>query len=383
MKLKLGKLPAVKNVGYSNYKMLLKKTLQELLQDSAAKGISEYVLVQGERLTWKDATEEADKPLLYLGDRKAWVKALKANKEFELKDYSYGSCKAVLVGSDVHLALCPEKGKLTQDAFLKPLKKVFKTYKPKVFVEVVESLDLVQEGTGGENLTNGENQPQQLLEQLGTQLKQYHLDFQQNKTDIAAAKDNKTKQAALVKRNKIAKRLKHLCANWQTSIAPEAATLIETAQQKEWEKIYQHWQAFFVKRQAAKEGTATDTAALLAEEERIYSKTLGDLQQFYANIDKGEIAPSVIESNLANFEGHLTKWKAFVQGKPAGLADELAALEKQLAQAKSDWTTMKPLITRYHETSTRLEQAAEGEDYENIAELYDQLDRIREEIQSA
>lgn len=381
MKAKLGKLDAVKGLNYNSYQALVKKTVAEILSDASTNGISDYVLVGGEHLTWGGVAGKADQPLLYLGKKNTWEKDLKASKTMDLKAYSYGTCKVVKIGTDIQISLCPEKGKLTQDSLLKPIKKVFKAFKPKTFFEVVSDLETVESSAGSE--ANSEASGKELLQTIGVDLQKYHVAIEKVKKVIAAAKSEEEKTPLLVKQNKLLRGLKHLVASWKTDIAPEAASLITDKESETWQKIYQKWNVFFEKRKAAKEGTTTDQDGVKAEEERIYTKALGDLQQFSDNLEKGDlIDPSIIETNVKNLEGHLNKWKTFVEGKKSSFSEELKELEVILKRSRDDWETMKPLLITYDNKNKELNKAIDAFDLDLANSLNVEMEEINNKIKN-
>lgn len=379
MKAKLGKLDAVNATNYGSYKALFKKKVKEISEDPKTNGICDYVLVSGAYLSWNGASESETQPLLFLGQKTSWIKEIKASKTMNLKAYSYGTCKLVKVGSDVEIALCPEKGKLTQDTLLKPLKKIFKSFKPKTYLEVVADLNEVESSTTGgvEEDASGLS----LLKSIGGDLLKYHLAIEKIKKAIAATTTEDEKRSLLVKQNEVLKRLKHLCASWTTDIAPQAAELIKDKESETWEKIYQKWSSFFEKRKAAKEGNSSDEDAIKAEEENIYTKAVKDLKAFYDNLRKGElIDPSVIETNIENLEEHLDKWKAFVNNKKPFFPNELKVLEGKLKKIKTDWSLLKPLIKSYFVKKEALDKVLDSGDTKLIRSLFKELESINNEI---
>lgn len=372
MKAKLGKMNQVGNVKHGAYVLLLRNFLKEAATIPDA--VYDYVLVKGECLTWKgDTGPSEEQPLLYLGKKMAWEKDLKGNKEYTLKDYSYGQCKIVQVGTDAHLSLLPEKGKLTDDSQLKPLKKVFKKMKPKVFFEVVGDLTEVEAAPRGDQESN-DSVP--LVEQLGKELQHYHVLLNKVQEQLKAKPEQREK--LLVQQNKILRRLKHLCTNWKEVIVPQADQMLQEEPAQTWQKIYQRWQTYFDKRQAAKEGSSNDIKGIQAEEERLYTKALTDLELFFGNMEKGiSLDPAVIETNLTNLEGHYNKWKTFATGKQ-GIKHQ-AALEEMcqiLEEAKKDWSGVKPILEAYHKLSGELEQALDDFDVERAEEKQQLLEDL-------
>lgn len=388
MKAKLGKLKAIETTQYNGYKGLLKKKILAGL--SQPDMILDYLLIDSEMLSWNGESPTDDQPLFYLGQTTSWKKDIKASKDMTLKNYSYGQCKLIQVGTSVQVALCPEKGKLTQAALLKPIKKIFKTFKPKVFFEVVANLDEVEtlasedgsEGQSSKNTSTG-LEGTDLLTSIGTDLHKYHLAVNKIKAALKGASTQEEKMPLQVKQSKVLKRLKHLCDAWKTDIEPQAKTLIVDKESETWQKIYQNWKVFFAKRKEAKTGDSSNEDAVKAEEERIYTKALADLEHFQNNLEKGDlIDPSVIESNIENLEQHLAQWKAFVKDKKVAFPEELKALEEILAEMRSDWKTFKPLMENYHKKAAALDKALEGADVDLVNALYEELESINEQIAS-
>lgn len=394
MKSKLGKLKKIETTDYSSYKGLLKKKIIAELGKSNT--ICNYILIDSMVLNWKGEEPNEDQPLFYLGQTMAWKKDIKSSKEMDLKAYSYGQCKLLQVGTTVQVFLCPEKGKLTQATLLKPIKKIFKTFKPKVFFEVVATLDEVDTFMKDKQQSKKEIKQDihvledettvssaEVLQTIGTDLQKYHVAMTKLNTAIDKAIDQAAKTPLLVKQNQILKRLKHLCASWTTEIEPQAASLIIDEEHKTWQKIYQKWQIFFAKRKVAKGGDSSNQDAIKAEEEHIYAKALEDLEQFQNNLEKGDVIdPSVIETNIENLEQHLTQWKAFVKGKKITFPEELKALEELLVEMRSDWKTFKPLMENYHQKAEALDEALEGTDVDLVNTLYKELESINEQMAS-
>ena len=142
MKMKLGTVDKVKGLSYGNYGALLKKELPAL--STAVEPVG-YLLLAGANLPWKGGANNPAQPLFYVGDTIQWGKWLKTQKKIGLNDYSYGLCKVSLQGEKADVKLLPEKGKLAKPTAIKPIQKVFKGMKPKIFFEMVEAL----EGAGG------------------------------------------------------------------------------------------------------------------------------------------------------------------------------------------------------------------------------------------
>ncbi|WP_052600335.1 hypothetical protein [Aureispira sp. CCB-QB1] len=380
MKAKLGTFRAIKNTKYGSYQSLFKKKVMEVLKDPKANATCDYVLVSGEHLSWNGASTNEEQPLLFLGQKTSWEKEVKANKTMDLKAYSYGTCKLVKVGSDLQIVLCPEKGKLTQDTLLKPLKKVFKSFKPKAYLEVVADLNEVESSTVVD-FDQGDESGLNLLKSIGTDLQKYHLTIEKIKKAIVVATTEEEKMSLLVKQNQVLKRLKHLCASWATDIMPQAEQLIIEKQGETWQKIYQKWSTFFEKRKAAKAGDSSNQDAVKAQEENIYTKAVKDLEQFYDNLKKANsISSSVVEANIENLENHLDTWRNFVKGGKIHFPEKLQRLEGTLLGIKKDWAKLKPLIKEQNAKQEELNKALEGDDYELIMDIYRDLESINLKI---
>jgi hypothetical protein len=394
MKAKLGSLKKIKAVKYDGFKGLLKKSIIATLQDPKANGISSFVLLSGEtkNLKWK-CGDEVTKPLLYLDSiNKPLVAEIKADSTIDLNKYAYGKCKVTRVGNDVTLYLCPEKGKLTQAALLKPLKKAFKTFKPKVFLEVVADLSTIEE-TGGtaEGINPDVEEVKVDINAIGASLLKYHKGAQGLKKQLKAmAKDDPARQELLIKQSKAQKHLKRLCNSWKTDVidqgllaassgtAPNAAAVpTPPAINENWEKAYDYWSKFFAKRKAAKAGTTNDAEAREAEEERIYVNALKDVERFMDNIEKGySINPQVIENDIEDLKNHLQKWTTFTKGKSAK-ADELKSMEELLADINKKWAAEKPILQQYYDTAQAFEEAIEAKKpVEEVDKLFKQLEKL-------
>lgn len=382
MKAKLGDFNKIENIKYDGFKGLLKKSIIHTLSNPETNGLSNFVIVSGETaaLKWK-CGDETTKPLLYIDENsKSLIKEIKANSAIDLKKYAYGQCKVTRVGSDVVIYLCPEKGKLTQAALLKPLKKTFKTFKPKVFLEVVADLHTVEETEGTAAGISEETEEIKVDPTvLGKSLLKYHQAAQALKKKLKGiAKDNPARQDLLIKQSKAQKHLKRLCNSWKEEI-------IDTNQSTDkldtnWIKVYESWSKFFEKRKAAKAGTTNDADAIQAEEERIYVKALKDVERFTTNLDKGyTIDPQVIENDIADLETHLQKWQKFTNVKSVKV-DELQAMEELLADINKKWAAEKPVLQQYYETAQAFDQAlADKKPVEEVEELFKQLEKLAEQ----
>ena len=313
-----------------------------------------------------------EKPLLFLDQNyNSLVKEVKASKELDLKTYSYGSCKVTQVGTDVTIYLCPEKGKLTQPALLKPLKKIFKGFKPKLFFEVVAELESIAvEANDTAVLEEGSSSALPRAKAIGQNLLKYHQLFQASDKKVKAAdKSDPKRNKLLIQRTKVLQHLKHLCAAWTEEIQPQQDQLPLKAN---WGKLYTHWSAFFAKRQAAKEGKSEAIDARKAEEERLYVKAVEDLERFFDDLEKGKtVDPSIIENDIQTLETHLVEWQQFAKGKSAFSA-ELEAIEEQVVEILEDWKEEKPKMEAYFEAVQRLEQAVKNEASEEEIKKLDQ-----------
>lgn len=143
MKTKLGSVNKLKGLSYSNYEGLLKKLLPEIANETTPQ---QYILLAGSKLPWKQNPNNPDQPLLYIGSTKDWIKWAKENK-VSLKEFSYGTCKVQWKDGVATIQLVPEKGQLLSSQGFKPITKVFKTLKPKVFLETVEGWEVDPLGT--------------------------------------------------------------------------------------------------------------------------------------------------------------------------------------------------------------------------------------------
>jgi hypothetical protein len=399
MKAKLGSLKKMGAVKYDGFKGLLKKSIIATLQDPKANGISSFVLLSGETksLKWK-CGDEVTKPLLYLDSiNKPLVAEIKADNTIDLNKYAYGKCKVTRVGNDVTIYLCPEKGKLTQAALIKPLKKAFKTFKPKVFLEVVADLNTIEAPSGtAEGISPDTDEVKIDIKNIGDSLLKYHKGAQGLKKQLKdMPKEAPARQELLIKQSKVQKHLKHLCNSWKEDVLPlisGSATAAPSATgtttpniDENWSKAYDYWSKFFAKRKAAKEGTTNDTEAREAEEERIYVNALKDVERFMDNIEKGySIDPQVIENDIEDLKTHLQKWKTFVNGKSTK-ADELKTMEELLADINKKWAAEKSVLQEYYDTAQTFDKAIKDKKsiddkktIERILKLYKQLEKLAE-----
>lgn len=388
MKAKLGSLKKIEALKYDGIKSPLKKSIVATLSNPETNGMTSFVLLSGDALKWQCGAS-AEKSLLFLDDStQSLIKDIKASKDIDLKQYAYGQCKVTRVGNDVVVYLCPEKGKLTQAALLKPIKKAFKTFKPKIFMEVVADFTTIEEtgGTGeGINTEEGGEQPAADPKPIGEGLTKYHKHAQKLKKQLKGMdKNDPARQKLLIDQTKTRKHLKRLTNSWTTDVLPALAgssaspTSATTPEiDKNWQKVYDHWFTFFEKRQAAKTGDTSDADARLAEEERIYANTLKDVERFMDNIEKGySIDPQIIENDIEDLKNHLQKWTTFAKDKSAK-ADELKAMEELLADINKKWAAEKPVLQQYYDTAQAFEQAVEAnKPVEEVEKLFKQLEKL-------
>lgn len=142
MELKFKKLTSAAKLDYNGYKKIAKATWIDLIGHPTP---TEYALVTGNYIPWKNAKEEecAQQPLLYVGPTNKWKMELNGHSEMKLQDYSYGTCKVTQKGANICVHLLPTKGKLTDKKLLRPVQKELKKFKPKVFLEVVSAFEEV------------------------------------------------------------------------------------------------------------------------------------------------------------------------------------------------------------------------------------------------
>lgn len=386
MKAKLGKLKKIEVTQYTGFRSILKKSVLATL--NAPENITlSYVLISGEHLNWKCGGQVADKPLLFLADNcNALIKDIKASKELNLKAYSYGTCKMEQVGTDVTIYLCPEKGKLTQPSLLKPISKIVKTFKPKLFFEVVADLGSIEversntalleetEGTGApSNTQTTETSPR--VQSIGENLLKYHQKFQAiDKKVKSLDKSDPKRNKFLVNRTKVLKHLQHLCAAWTEEITPQQA---ELSLEANWIKVYTKWSTFFAKRKAAKEGASTDQDARKTEEERLYTNAIADMERFFTDLEKGKtVDPSVIESDIQALETHLAEWKKFAKGKSAFPA-ELEEMEAKLKQINTSYKKNKVKIKMYHKAIQNFKKAQKSNvSKKELIKLYKKMELL-------
>lgn len=399
MKAKLGKLKQIDTTQYSGFRSLLKKSVIATLKTPSNNGIINYVMVTGEQLNWKCGGKVTEKPLLFLDENyNSLVKDVKAEKALDLKTYSYGACKVTQVGTDVTVYLCPEKGKLTQPALLKPLKKIFKEFKPKIFFEVVAELGAVEASPSNPDLLEEEGSPsapaaasvsdsaaaapdkkaakmRARAKAIGQNLIKYHQLFQASDKKIKAVdKGDPKRNKLMVQRTKTLKHIKHLCSAWSEEVNPQQDQLKLEAN---WEKVYAHWSSFFAKRKAAKTGASDEVDARKTEEERLYMKVMEDMERFSEDLEKGKtVDPSIIENDIQALETHLAQWQKFAKGKSA-FPEELKAMEGHLAHIKTEWKEEKAKIEVYHKAVQKLDRALEtNASEEEVMKLYKEAELL-------
>lgn len=372
MKAKLGKLAILPKVQYQGYKGLLKKSILATLNSKETDGMTKYVMLSGERLNWKCGGQLPEKPMLFLDQNySSLVKDLKADKNITLKHFSYGRCKLMQNGSAITVYLCPEKGKLAQPAQLKPLQKVFKTFKPKVYFEVVASLDEVQgetaDSTALEDNTQNETDrtatanPKRAAA-IGQRLMQLHTTAQTERKQLKEMASTAPVYMELkVSYAKRLKQLQQLCKLWEEDVAPFSQELELKAN---WLKVYDYWTAFFLKKKATKtekkkdqnqaessktekvvepKTTTTTEDKSSPEEDKIYMETGKRLEEFYDKMEK-ETDPDLLEviKDVASLRRQLNQWQAVVKKQGFSLHEEelktmqdiLKDLDQQLDEAR-------------------------------------------------
>lgn len=383
MERKLRKLEDLAKMDYKQYRRLLKNELKERVvnKDKLTEKDMGFVLIEGEHLEWEEAVAEnkEEQPLLYLGPIDRWEKELRGS-DLDLKNYAYGRSKVVPVGKTFHIYLEPEKGKLTDITRLKPVDKVFRKFTPKVFLQVVADLSEVQDTDDAVIDENTKLDEEMTI--LGKELTKYD----KQASDIRKRyKDSKTspaeKQRLLIQYKQILNRLKGVCINWKEDILPHQEALIKNAEDRGWMQTYEKWMEFFDKRQAVKEGKSDDQDALKEEEERLYTKTLEDLDQLYTGIEKSvDLDPSVIETSLNNLKAHVKSWKDFIEGKESTLKEELQAVEEELENLDVEWALYQPFLERYHNAYDALQEAIEAEEPLLISQLEESMGTIIQQI---
>jgi hypothetical protein len=374
MESKLKKLDSLAKLDYNAYKKLVKDSWEDLVGPEEVG----FALVEGSQLPWKNATskQKEEQPMLYLGPISKWKSELSSlNKN----NYSYGSSKVVQVGKDIHVYMVPSKGKVTDEKHLKNIKKALKQFKPRVFLEVVSDLSAVE--ASGAEVSIDENTTLEVeFTELGHELQKYHTLTVKIKKAMDGAEPAE-RQKLQIKYKQVLNRLKNLCMNWTEDILPRIDELTIEAEGVTWQKIYQKWKAYFDKRQAAKEGTSDDVEGRKLEEERLYTKTLEDIDQFFTAIEHSDdLDPSVIDVDLMNLKTHLKSWKAFVGNKESNYANELIAVEEQMHELEKEWAQYEPLLKRYKKATALLQAATEAGDTAKIGRFTKGLNQVVQQI---
>jgi hypothetical protein len=273
----------------------------------------------------------------------------------------------------------PIKGKATETRHLKLLQKGFKKHRPKVFLEVVADLDEV-ETTAVEIALDEDTDLETEFNELGKELYKYHvltLKIREALETAAVAKSQRLK----IKYKQILNRLKNLCINWEEDIAPHQQTLVQSEEAEIWVRIYEKWSAYFEKLKAAKEGRTQDLEALKLAEERLYTKTLEDLEQLFVGIENSKLLdPSVIETELQNLHTHVQNWKEFIADKEGQYTAELEAVEAQMESLDQEWLKFRPDVERYHEASIELQEAILANNQSDIEQWRTKMGEIAQKI---
>lgn len=377
MERKLRKLEDLAKMDYKAYKRLLKNHLTDWTKEEKLG----FVLVKGDTLMWEEAIAEdkEEQPLLYLGPIEKWERELKDSEELELEDYAYGQAKVVQVGKEFHIYLEPEKGKITDSIRLKPIDKIFRKFRPKIFLEVVGDLEKIQGLDSSLNISEEDDLTTEMVK-LGQQLEKYDTEVQQIRDDFEEATSFE-KQKLRIQYKQVLNRLKGVYINWKEDILPEAATLIQGNEAAIWMDIYEEWAAFFEKRQAAKEGKSADKNAVKEEEERLYAKALEDIDMLFTRVEKSRhLDPSIIETILNNLTTHVENWKAFIANQESSFQEELKEIEEQLESLNKEWKVYQPHVEKYHLAQEAFEQAQEQKDMLETAENLATMKEVMEDI---
>ncbi len=381
MERKLKELEDLAKMDYKAYRRLLKNRLKELVEkkDKLDPKDFGFVLIEGEHLEWEEAVAEdkEEQPLLYLGPIERWEKELRSSG-LDLKEYAHGLSKVVPVGKVFHVYLEPERGKLTDVTRLKPLDKIFRKFTPKVFLKVVADLDQIEAADDAVIDENTQLDEEMMI--LGKELTRYNKEALDIRAKFKKA-DDVQKQLLRIQYKQVLDRLKGVCISWKEDIVPHKETLIKNTEERTWMGIYLDWMRRFDKSQAAKEGKSTDQDAIRDEEERLYTKTLEDLDQLYNGIENSkDLDPSIIETNINNLKTLIKGWKDFIAGKNSHFKRELQAVEREMYEIETEWMIYEPLITRYHNANDILQEAIEKEETELIAQLETSMGDIVQQI---
>ena len=217
----------------------------------------DYILIAGEQLSWKENPQSAEQPLFYVGNTKDWVKWAKSNKAVNLKDYSYGQCRLSLDGDKATVQLLAEKGQLAKPQTLKPLQKVFKRMKPKVFFEVVEGWTEISSPTVA----------LELAKTFLTQHKQFTALQQQFEKSEAAGEGAEVIRLS-ADRRRLASSLRQTTVQWKADVVDSDLDYTSNPALQQGQKIYEHWDGKLNKRSASKKARTKSPTDVLAQKRK-------------------------------------------------------------------------------------------------------------------
>lgn len=368
MKTKLGSVKKLEGLSYNNYEGLLKKTLPSL--DGETEPL-DYILIAGEQLDWKEQPKSEEQPLFYVGNTKDWVKWIKGSKTITLKDYCYGTCQITLEGDKANVQLLPEKGQLAKPQTLKPLAKVFKRMKPKVFFEVVEgwpeATSQVTAEAGSEDASTAA--ALELAKTFLTQHKQFTALQQQFEKSEAAGEGAQVIRLAADRRGLLSS-LRQTTGQWKTDVMDADLEYSSNPALQQGQKLYDHWDAKLNKRPASKKAapqSSTDPLAekrkaFEAEELNYYENVLRNFEQYINDFD-GDQTPDDINQNLLKYAANINTWRA--ASRKAGLppSETLTNFTEEYRKALDAWKGMQPFYTDWWDKKTALEQTYTKEGY--------------------
>lgn len=345
MKMKLGAIDKLEKLSYENYELLLKKELPSFVDQIDP---IEYMLISGSVLPWKDGSTSDETPMLYLGDTDKWIKWIRAQKNVDLDDYSYGVCRVTLANDKAQVALLPEKGKLTTPTNLKAIQRVFKTMKPKVFFEVVEELESIE---AQEEPTSQSDVPARPM-QLALALIKRHQQLVQVLQQLKTATDPPLVAEANVNRQKLVALLRQLLPEWQTLVVvPNVDTSTDDLLAKG-QQLYDYWMKQL-------KLAVDEPAPVEAPLQETYHQQLTEWQELIDSVIAEAGAPSRIEQYIDGLAKDVHQWEKEAIPKAA-----LATAQQTLAKLQTDWATIKEAYAHWQQLYLQVE-----EDSENVALL--------------
>jgi len=376
---KLRKLAEAKGVTYTKYQGYLVDAATIVVDSKDTKQITDFFLLAGQHLEWKDQSKSEKHPMLYLGQITDWKQE---TSKFPNNDYAYGSCMVIKEGANFKIYLEASKGNLISK--LGPIKNALKGYKKKFFVEKVPSLkklsaQLLDAETSSTPISKSDNEAVNILTLTGKDLEKYTGFQTALKAKIQAEADPAKQKDLKIQYNAVLKKLKHLCQQWEETFTDELAALLPTEEGKQWISTYQECKKQLNARKAIKDGKAVSKEALAEESDRRYTKMLKDVDDFYTNLEKKDrINIDEVAANLKDFKRHYKAWHAILpEGATNKLLKEAAAFLKGM---ETEYKRVNVVLTAFAKKEQELQKAFDANDHTAMTKTIQELEKIKRSL---